>query len=186
VIIGVISDTHGNVDAFETSLAFFEDADMIVHAGDVLYHPPRLGCMGGYDIPRFAQVLTDLRIPIVIAEGNCDAQVSEELLSVPVQSPYAHVLAEGIGILVTHGHTHSTEGLVDLGRKYRVRYVVCGHTHVPLLEDHGDVVIMNPGSPAIPKHCVDGKPAPSVGIITERGARIVNIEDATVLMEIGA
>jgi len=186
VIIGVISDTHGNVEALKKALSFFKDADMIVHAGDVLYHPPKLGCTDGYDIPAFVEVLNGLKTPVVIAQGNCDAQVYEELLHVPVQSPYAHVVAEGIGILITHGHQVSRTDMVDLGRKYRVRYVVSGHTHVPDLDPYGDVTLMNPGSPAIPKYLVDGKPAPSVGIITEHGAQIINIDDGSVIMEIKA
>ena len=37
--IGVISDTHGHEQRFAKAVdKFFNDADLILHAGDVLYH----------------------------------------------------------------------------------------------------------------------------------------------------
>ena len=40
--IGIISDTHGHEGAWQTAFdKQFHDADMILHAGDVLYHGPR-------------------------------------------------------------------------------------------------------------------------------------------------
>lgn len=180
--IGVISDTHGNVEALNKALSFFKDASLIVHAGDVLYHPPRLGCTEGYDIPAFAEILNGLDIPIVIAQGNCDAQVYEELLEMPVQSPYAVVEMEGIRIVANHGHLISEEQMINLGRRYKANYFVSGHTHVPVLERHGEIVLMNPGSPAISKFTYNGKLVRTVGLITSEGARIIDIDDGSVLM----
>ena len=34
--IGVIADTHGDLDAWETALGLWGPVDLIVHAGDVL------------------------------------------------------------------------------------------------------------------------------------------------------
>ena len=181
--IGVISDTHGNVDALRKALGFFEGADMIVHAGDVLYHAPRLGWQDGYDVPAFAEVINNLAIPIVIAQGNCDAQVYEELLNVPVQSPYAYTCCGGIRIVVNHGHLLTRDQMIDLGRRYKANYFISGHTHVPDLDNLGDLVLLNPGSPSLPKLVVEGNPAPSVGIITEDGAKIINIDNGSVILE---
>lgn len=182
--IGVISDTHGNIQALDRALEHFRGADLIVHAGDVLYHAPRLGCTEGYDIPAFAAALNALDVPVVIAQGNCDAQVYEELLEMPVQSPYAHVEFEGVRIAVNHGHLLSRDQMIELGRRYKARYFISGHTHIPVLERVGDLVLMNPGSPAIPKYAIDGEPVPSVGIITEEGARVISVDDGSVIMQI--
>jgi hypothetical protein len=179
--IGVISDTHGNVVAFKEALRFIGDADLIVHAGDVLYHPPRLGCTESYDVPAFAEALNSLTVPIIIAQGNCDAQVYEELLDMPVQSPYAYVSSGGVRIVVNHGHLLTRDQMIDLARRYKAHYFVSGHTHIPVLENMGDFVLMNPGSPSIPKFAIDGKLVPSVGVITEDGAKIINIEDGSVI-----
>lgn len=182
--IGVISDTHGNVNALRRALEFFDGADLIVHAGDVLYHPPRLGFLKGYDIPAFAEALNSLEIPIVIAQGNCDPQVCEELLEMPVQAPYAHAYVEGCRMLVNHGHLLTHERMVELGRRYKADYFISGHTHMPVLEDAGGVVLMNPGSPAISKLEIDGKPIPTVGLITDGGARIVNLLNGSAVLEL--
>jgi len=40
--IGIISDTHGCLETWEKVFtAYFQDSDLIIHAGDVLYHGPR-------------------------------------------------------------------------------------------------------------------------------------------------
>lgn len=177
--IGVISDTHGNIAAFRRAMEFFDGADLIVHAGDVLYHPPRMGFSEGYDIPAFADYLNELTIPIVIAQGNCDAQVYEELLQMPVQAPYAYAQFADIRMVINHGHLLNREDMIDTGRHYKAQYFISGHTHIPVLDNIGDIVLMNPGSPAISKYNVNGRPVPSVGIITENGARIISIEDGS-------
>lgn len=182
--IGIISDTHGNVNAFRKALGIFDGANMIIHAGDVLYHPPRLGCGEGYDIPAFAETLNSLAIPIVISQGNCDPQVYEELLQMPVQSPYAHVSVENLCIVVNHGHLLTREKMIESGKRYRAAYFISGHTHIPVLEDVGGLVLMNPGSPAIPKYEVDGRLVPTVGIIEDSGARIIDLDTGAAVMQI--
>jgi len=180
--IGVISDTHGNVQALRRALEFFAGVDLIVHAGDVLYHPPRLGCTEGYDILAFVEILNSLQVPIVIAQGNCDAQVYEELLDMPVQSPYAYANCDGMGLLINHGHLLDRNLMIELGRRYRASYFISGHTHIPVLEQAGGVVLMNPGSPSFPKYEINGRPTPSVGIITENGAKVINIDDGSTIL----
>ncbi len=182
--IGVISDTHGNVAAFRKALAIFGDADMIIHAGDVLYHPPRLGFGVGYDIPTFVEELNRLSIPIVIAQGNCDAQVYEELLETPVQSPYAYVSREKLSIVANHGHMLTRQKMIEQAKRYRADYFISGHTHVPVLEDADGLVLMNPGSPAISKYEADGRVIPTVGLITETGASIVDLDTGQTILQL--
>lgn len=182
--IGVISDTHGNVKALEKAVRFFDGADLIVHAGDVLYHPPRLGCGEGYDIPAFVEMLNNLDTPVVIAQGNCDPQVYEELLKMPVQSPYAYVCCEDTRIVANHGHLLTKSMMAELCGRYKADYFISGHTHIPALERVGDIVLMNPGSPAIPKYEIDGVPVPSIGIITDDGAYIIKIDDGSLVLDL--
>lgn len=182
--IGVISDTHGRVDAWTKAEAIFAEADIIVHAGDVLYHPPRLGCTEGYDIPAMAEAMNESPIPIVIAQGNCDAQVYEELLNIPAQSPYAVVEFEGLRIIAAHGHLHTRNEMIALGKRYKADVFVSGHTHIPVLEQVDGLVLMNPGSAAIPKFEVNGRPTASIGIITEDGMRIVAVDNGQPLFEL--
>ena len=182
--IGVISDTHGNINAFRKALKLFDGADMIIHAGDVLYHPPRLGCGEDYDIPAFVETLNGLGITVVIAQGNCDPQVYEELLDMPALSQYAYVSRENLRIVANHGHLLTRDAMIDLGKRYRADYFISGHTHVPVLEDVGGLVLMNPGSPAIPKYEREGRLVPSVGLITDSGAMILDLDTGETIFEI--
>ena len=180
--IGVISDTHGNIQALNKALAIFEGADLIVHAGDVLYHPPKLPCGQHYDVRGCAEALNSSNVPILIAQGNCDPQVYEELLDMPVQSPYAYTSLDGCRLLVNHGHLLTTDQMIDLARRYKAHYFISGHTHIPVLDNQGDLVLVNPGSPAHPKYELNGQPVPTVGLITDDGPRIINIADSTPLL----
>ena len=182
--IGIISDTHGNLDAVKKSLEFIGDSDIIVHAGDVLYHPPRLGFTEGYDLPATAELFNNLTIPLVISQGNCDAQVYEELLTIPVQYPYAYVSFNNTGILASHGHLFKKSELIGIAQRFGASYAITGHTHLPALKKEDGIILMNPGSPAIPKYEIDGCLMPSVGIVDDAGARIICINDGSVLMEI--
>lgn len=182
--IGVISDTHGNLDAVRSALETLGEVDLIMHAGDVLYHPPRLGYSEGYDIPGTAELFNSLRIPLVIAQGNCDAQVYEELLKAPVLTPYAYTQFGKIGLLASHGHLMNKSDIIALAVNFGARYAITGHTHIPELKQLNGVVYMNPGSPSLPKHEIDGRLVPTVGVITEEGASIVTVPDGIVLMEI--
>lgn len=184
MIIGVISDTHGRIDAWRKAEEIFTGADIIIHAGDVLYHPPRLGCSDGYDIPALAEAMNWSAAPIVIAQGNCDSQVYEELLEMPVQSPYATVQAGNTRIMINHGHTLTREDMIRLGGYYKTDIFVSGHTHVPVIEKVDSLVLMNPGSPSIPKFEQGGRLISSVGLITDTHIRIIDIDTKEPVFEL--
>ena len=74
--IGIISDTHGHEDAWQKAFdKHFKDADLILHAGDVLYHGPRNPMKADYNPAGLAEKINHSPIPVVIARGNCDASV---------------------------------------------------------------------------------------------------------------
>jgi len=174
--IGVISDTHGNVPAWHKAMMRFANADLILHAGDILYHPPRLGATPGYDIPGLAQLINTSPIPIAAARGNCDAEVYEELLELPVLSPYAFVQFANLRMVVQHGHNLSSELMRRLTGKYRAHIFITGHTHLPVVERIDGAIHLNPGSPTHPKFERGGVPVPTVGLIHEGKVQVVELE----------
>ena len=182
--IGVISDTHGVPEAWLKARRLFDGAQLIIHAGDVLYHPPRLVGVPGYDIPELARLFNESEIPILIARGNCDSEVCEELLEMPVQAPYALVQVGDVRIVVTHGHLMGPDDMIRLGKKYHASILVSGHTHMPALERVDGLALLNPGSPSIPKYEKDGKPLGSVGLITDERIQILSVNDGSVLFEL--
>jgi len=36
--IGLLSDTHGDLDAFKQAYEIIKDTDLIIHSGDLFYH----------------------------------------------------------------------------------------------------------------------------------------------------
>jgi uncharacterized protein len=182
--IGVVSDTHGNTQAFRRAVDVLGEIDVLVHAGDILYHPPRIGCTEGYDLMGIVEALNALPVPIIAARGNCDSEVYGELLSFPVQAPYAYASCEGARVLVNHGHIMKQDELAELGRKMDVHFIVSGHTHMPALERRDGVILMNPGSTSVPKLEVNGKLTPSAGLITDDLACILSLDDGSALMEL--
>lgn len=171
-----ISDIHGSVTAFEKSVQLVPSCDLILNAGDVLYHGPRNPLPEGYNPKKLAEAINELSIPFICAAGNCDAAVDQVLLSVPIQAPYAFVCVEDMRILVTHGHEASDDELMELAKKWKINIVVTGHTHVKRLEKKGEITFVNPGSCALPK---DG--IPSIALIEDSIIKLINIDNGEII-----
>lgn len=174
--LGVISDTHGSLAAWEQALAVLGDVDILLHAGDVLYHGPRNPLPEGHDARHLAEAINAYDGRLLIAKGNCDADIDQLVLEVPIQAPYALVVVEGRYIMVHHGHLAAGDDMVDLMRRYRLDLVVTGHTHIPGIErpfGDGRGIILNPGSPALPK---TREKRGTVAIIEDHMVRILYID----------
>ncbi len=168
--IGVISDTHGSLKAWRKVMKeYFADADMIIHAGDLFEDFDT-----GEFINELAKEMNGLRIPFIVARGNCDAETDLALADFPVASPYAFAQINSVRILVNHGKKMTEEDMIELANKWNIDIFVSGHTHKPKLMKKGGVVLLNPGSPSM------GKREQSVGMIylNDKGfkIKIFNIE----------
>ena len=125
VVLGVLSDTHG----FLSNEAFRALADMspqlILHAGDIC---------GDDILPRL-----EMLAPVVAVLGNND-----------YMGEYGpHVVAradfEVMGTSMTMTHIPSR---IMVGS---ARLAICGHTHIPRVEQMGSMTILNPGSVTRPR-----------------------------------
>lgn len=184
--LGVISDTHGDTSGWQAAMAGpVMGADLIIHAGDLLYHGPRNPMVAGYNPARLAELINHVPAPVIVARGNCDSEVDQLVLEYPIQSPYALVFAEGLRIMVNHGTEFGLQdpvpAIAEVAEKYRVHVFISGHTHMPMLERAGGALLMNPGSPSLPKSR-SGEPQPTVGVIEDGVARVMTL-DGRVLME---
>lgn len=140
----VISDSHLCVEKLPQVVGAAGACDAFVHLGDFVADAERL------------RELTDR--PVYIVRGNCDLgsrQPSERTLEV-----------EGVRLLMCHGHERRVKtGLYPLLMRVReegVQAALFGHTHVPLCEREGDVLLLNPGA------LKDGRYA----LLTIEGARL--------------
>ncbi len=176
--IGVISDTHGSLAAWEEVFAtWFADADLVIHAGDVFYHGPRNPLPVGHDPMGLARMLNQCQVPLVFARGNCDAQIDLDILDWPIQSSYAFVQWEGLRILVDHMADLAGAEAPETARRFGAHLLIAGHTHQAYLERRGDLILLNSGSPALSK--LPGKER-TIALVTDGAIQIIDVERKTV------
>lgn len=181
--IGVISDTHGSLSAWEQALAGpLKDVDLILHAGDVLYHGPRNPLPEGYQPATLAEMINSCKIPIMIAQGNCDSEVDQMVLNIPIQSPF-FITDQPLGrIFVTHGHRYNPEQVTEHADRYNIDIWISGHTHIPVLEKQTNTIILNPGSCSLPK---GEQPHRSVAVISSSQIQLIDLDSNQVYQQVG-
>ena len=184
--IGVISDTHGYHERVKLAVEkFFADADLILHAGDVCYHGPNNPNYRGddYNPKALANRINNSKIPVIICRGNCDSEVDQMVINVPIQSPYAYVFADGKRIVITHGHTVMSDAEKDeMAAHLKADIFITGHVHKNVLEKRGNTIFLNPGtiSPYLTNR-EDKKT--SVAVITDEKIDIFDLDSGEILME---
>jgi putative phosphoesterase len=162
MLIGIISDTHIPIRTEsipEKVFEVFKDVDMILHCGDI----------------EVVDVIEELEkiAPVTAVHGNCDPDIgfnAHEIIEV-----------EDVKIGLTHGIVYpkgDTQQLYYLARELDVDILVSGHTHRPMIQQEGEILLLNPGSPTQPRLS-----EPSVMILEINGkevdAEIVKIGQAT-------
>lgn len=143
--LGITGDTHGSQTAIRKVLHKAPLVEQWFHTGDYATDGHLLQQLSG--------------LPVTGVIGNCDGMSQEANVD-------EILVVEGFRIWLTHGHrymghTHIEE-LVWWAKKLEVDIVVYGHTHIPMNSYYGDVLLVNPGSPARPR----GGSAPSFAVMT--------------------
>lgn len=154
--IGVFGDTHGDTALAARSLASLGALDLILHTGD------------HYEDAR--KIAREIKQEILAVAGNCD--------------PYSFGPKErvidvgGKKIYLTHGHLYGVKkGVLNLfyrGREVEADLVVFGHTHRAVQEEIEGMILLNPGSPSLPR----GRQKTMALVTIEEGeikASIINI-----------
>jgi len=133
MVIGVLSDTHMPHRARALPEALwraFEGVDMILHAGDL----------------NTLDMLDPLRAlaPVHAVIGNTDPWDTADMLPRAVR-----LELDGVIVGLTHGHDGHGRTTVERAVSHfpDAGVVVFGHSHVPLIEQRGAVLLVNPGSP---------------------------------------
>lgn len=147
--IGVISDTHGSLYAWNKALDYYRGCQLILHGGDILYHGPRNPLPQDYDPKGLAGALNGCPVPLFVVRGNCDAEVEQVMLDMPVMAPCFYSYIDGVKVLMLHGTDLGEDDIVEMANRYKVDVLIFGHWHTPVLKKVDQAVIFNPGSPAI-------------------------------------
>lgn len=134
MIIGVMSDSHGDYQAIEQAVDTMGPVDLWLHAGDY--------CGDGDYLERYSGART------IAVAGNCDGLAAK----CPVDE---FVELNGVKLWVTHGHQcgvkFGTQDLIALARQYGVDVVIYGHTHIVEITRLNGLLVLNPGSVARPR-----------------------------------
>jgi putative phosphoesterase len=171
--VGIISDTHGCLETWQKVFnSYFHDTDLIIHAGDVLYHGPRNAIPDEYNPQKLAEVLNSCPVPIVTACGNCDSAVDGMVLKLPIQSPYTYLMLHGLRVAVTHGHNLTEEARQELALRLKADIFITGHTHIAAMTKYNGVIYLNPGSPGMTKR-PDGRS--TIAWIKDNKVEIIDI-----------
>lgn len=149
--IGVISDTHGSVLSWEKSWEILKNSDIIIHCGDLFNHGPGNPLPEKYSPKELLNIFNNLKIPLLISKGNCDSEVDEFFLNIPLSYPYLFYQINEIRILCSHGHIFKKDQWIEIGKKWKINILISGHTHIPVIEKMENILILNPGSPSLPK-----------------------------------
>lgn len=147
----IASDIHGSAFYCNKLINRFyeEKPDRLLLLGDILYHGPRNDLPEEYNAKSVIQMLNEIKDNIICVRGNCDSEVDQMVLEFALFSDYTTILLEDRMIFATHGHRYCRENLPNL-RKGDI--FLQGHTHVPVCDNYGSYIHMNPGSVSIPKN----------------------------------
>ena len=180
--IGILSDSHGQCKALARAFDLMADADFIVHAGDILYHPPRLYGYEDYDVIKCVELINSLKVPFISVRGNCDSEVYTELMPGYAERETTVAGVSPYKIVVNHGTRLNTAAMISLAKDCRAEIFVSGHTHVPVLEKRDGVTLINPGSTGIHRY-PSADPVPTACIIEDGKASIFDIWSEKVFFE---
>ncbi|MEN6329242.1 MAG: metallophosphoesterase [Methanobacteriaceae archaeon] len=137
MLIGVISDTHIPERASEIPENVFEifnGVDMILHAGDLISLEIR-------------DILNKIASTTCV-QGNMDRYYGIKL-------PERELIeAGGVKIGLHHGEVYprgDTQQLRYIGLEMGVDVLITGHTHYAFINQLKDLLLLNPGSPTVPR-----------------------------------
>ena len=147
----IASDLHGSAYYCHKMLEAFEreGADRLFLLGDLLYHGPRNDLPREYAPKEVIPLLNGKKEKLLCVRGNCDAEVDQMVLEIPVLADYAVLPVGRRLIYATHGHIYHVKNLPPLAPG---DVLLHGHTHVPAWTEFGQGnLYLNPGSVSIPK-----------------------------------
>lgn len=168
--IGVISDTHGSLEAWERAWPLWGNPGLVIHAGDVLYHGPRNPLPAGYAPDRLAEAINACPVPVLIARGNCDSSVDGMVLRWPLESRQVTLWWDNRLIFVEHGDEFPA--FRERALKCGADLAISGHTHVASVVREGNTLFINPGSAGLAK----GRDPESAVLLDEEGLSLFSLD----------
>ena len=150
----ILSDSHGSTQAVRRILAAEKDAGAVIFLGD-----------GLHDLELALTEAPKTRVYSVA--GNCDFGALEPLDGLAA--------FDSVVIFYTHGHMYGVkydlDTLAEAAAARGAEVALFGHTHIPPEEQHGTVLLFNPGSCG---RCYTGPD--TYGVLTLADGRVLRAE----------
>ena len=150
----ILSDSHGSTQAVRRILAAEKEIDAVIFLGD-----------GLHDLELALTEAPKMRVYSVA--GNCDFGALEPLDGLAA--------FDSVVIFYTHGHMYGVkydlDTLAEAAAARGAEVALFGHTHIPLEEQHGTVLLFNPGSCG---RCYTGPD--TYGVLTLANGRVLRAE----------
>jgi putative phosphoesterase len=160
--IGIVSDVHNNVGALEYALEHLSDCEVLLNLGDLVFEyrvTPQIveiaqgagliGIVGNHEKAILQHPASSLR-------NSLAPDILAWMKALPAQRT---MQADGYDLLIAHGapwddpddhrcHYVMEKNATAMERMRQVAadIILLGHTHVPMLAETGDKLVINPGS----------------------------------------
>ncbi len=142
--IAVVSDTHGFLNKTLEALKKIKNLDLIIHLGDY--------------VKDAREIEKKTCIEVVYIKGNCDYLETDVALEKVLE-------VDNKKILITHGHNHDVKNEISKifyrAKEINSDIVLFGHSHMSMILEYEDILILNPGSPEEPRNGSKG----SIGLV---------------------
>jgi putative phosphoesterase len=134
--IGLISDTHDNIQNIQNAILLFNDKQVsfVIHAGDIVS-------------PEAVETFAGVKLIGVL--GNNDLEIDGltnafDKIGGQLKGDFCEIEQDDLIFAVYHGtNSRKKESLIQSG-KYDV--LVCGHTHKVQKKKVGKTLVINPGT----------------------------------------
>ena len=132
--IGIVGDSHNHLDVLDRLKEELSRMDLLLHTGDMCNDAEYLEAITG--------------VKVISVRGNSDPVYSsckkEEIMNL-----------EGYKILLTHGHRYGVktgnQKIFYRGKEVGADIAVFGQTHIPVSNEEEGLLLLNPGSVALPR-----------------------------------
>lgn len=129
----IVSDTHGYNENMWEAIEREEPFDMMIHCGDIEDDP--------------ARIRDKVDCTLHMVAGNNDYNPDLDRVRTFNIGKYKG--------LVVHGHRYGVYSELDrlyyLGVENQADFVFFGHVHIPIVQQEGPVLLVNPGSLTYPR-----------------------------------
>jgi len=170
MIIGVMSDTHDNIDGIEKAIERLNaaGADVIIHLGDFV---------SPFSLKKVAEINRARKVYAVFGNNDGDKLLLRAIANekgVIIEEQPLEVTLDGSRFLLIHGIGDENKTIrfaTALAKSREYDAVFFGHTHHPFLDYINGVLLLNPGEVA----GIFTRPSIALVSIPSMAARILEI-----------